>query len=299
MLHEDEWSQPAAQLTITDIVDAEKAARIFGEDHCKEPILFFPLSTLRFVVARVQAHFRDVDAPPWQDLLAHLRRRAALLLTFPFDRETLDVDAWTKPHEELYVASFAAVHELMSVFDAMETELQRPPDEPTWCDEEHEDNEATLDHIVDFVMNKCQGDRLPSLLLLEVAEEHVCVGQREAFFGRKPDVQAPTSLAVIHEFGGRELARRVQDTINKPIAELRNTSTMVHHVRGVCCAYLAKQKHQPVPRVQYSVRHRAWRCEGGDGGDGLFHRSGEAALACFLRRQWPPALLATCSSCSH
>lgn len=291
MQNEVTWRHQQEQKTARDLLGDTNADTFLGGGAAtREPVVFVSLRDLRFLLAKIQRHVNA--AAQWAPLLEHLKRRAAILTAFAFPRETMDVPEWTTAvNNDLYVTNLAAAYELAITFDALDREFDADTaltGHLELCRRRH-DSVETLNRIGSHVLHKVHGDQLATMYATDYAEAHVRIGWREMFAGRQSQHSNPSSLRLVNEFAGRELANKIRKHTDRPLLDIfRSAIQKCPILSAVLCRYYATQCRLPVPRLRFAVASKAWyTVEGDTDAPQALHATVEDALACFVRRRWP------------
>lgn len=258
MLNEASWRPQSQQRTLADAVKDE-AHRAFFEDHwTDEPILFWSQSQIMAVLAVVQMHWRDASAPDFAPLLALMRQRFALLLTFEFDDCTLDMKKYrclarSGKQRKTYCANTHFLFDVAAVLMSMDRELHADRSDVVPFDVEPYDT-GKLEALVKRVLWKMHGDALPQWYADVFTADHVRVGQAAAFARNERrgtddgGVASQTNLAVIRWSCGGEFARKVQIASQRPLREVYAEAPLQPSLVMATCAYYASQRGYADPR---------------------------------------------------
>jgi len=139
-----------------------------------------------------------------------LERRMSILITFPFDVETFNLDKYRQKNGGDYMGNLALVYDCFAMFssfykDATIYETLSPHLEPV----KEPISEEKASDFLEKLMNNVQGDSLCIQYQKQFIESRVRIGDRLIFNRRRTEVVGPTHMEVITECNGVERAKIV------------------------------------------------------------------------------------------
>ena len=207
-MYEPSWRETSSHLQITDIAP-HWVQDGFVKDP-KEPLLFLSCAQSLRILQKIQQYWykKQYDPTKLYTILKWIERRMSLLITFPFEKDTFDLEQYRQKHKDGYMANMALIWDCHAYFQSMYLDfdffrsLDFLPDAPVY-------NEEPAQAFLINVINNIQGDTLCISYQKQYCEEQVRIGNRLIFKRRRSEVVAPTDMEIITEICGMEYSKIV------------------------------------------------------------------------------------------
>jgi hypothetical protein len=257
--HEPSWRNTDTHVKLQEVIQAPVLP-----SHA-DPILFWSQQTILEMTTAVQqhwyTHYWNIDTV--SEFLKWLERRLSLLITFPFDGDTMNVQQYRQKHADGFMTNIHFIWDMHAFFleayrdcrtcrHIMETTELVPPNDM--------DGTKTRSFLLHTLTN-IQGDSLINIYQQHYVEAHVRLGHRWIFRRRRPDVLSPRDMDIIQECCGREYSQLVHHETEKRLIEfMEDPSLKVQDVLlMVVQDYFAMQTVH-FPFLSSSVVHRFRSC---------------------------------------
>ena len=117
--HEPSWRETSKHLRLQDI-----ASPWIEQDFIEEsphPILFMDVASVLKILHTIQRSWRDRHfiAGLVQDVIKWCERRISILITYPFDDETFNIDRYRQKHGKDYLGNLALVFDSYALISSM------------------------------------------------------------------------------------------------------------------------------------------------------------------------------------
>ena len=252
--HEPSWRETDAHLKLRDI----SQAAILDDEI--DPILFCSCSKIHGIIERIQQHWytHAWDVHDVCELIKWLERRVSLLITFPFDEETMDLPQYRQKHRDGFLTNMAYIWDMHAFFLSVYRDIRRYhalQEVDRRKAPQHDATKATA--FLHNVINNIQGDSLCISFQKLYVEAQVRVGHATVAHGRRPEVVTLRAMDIIQECCGIEYSREVHKNADVRLLDILDKPTDV--LLLVCYEYFAQQKYT-LPWMQSSVVHRFKEC---------------------------------------
>ena len=240
--HEPSWRDTHTHLRLQDI-----APQWIKDDFLEEsphPLLFMDVASILKVVHTIQRHWRSrhFNAGLLEQVLKWCERRLSLLITYPFDVETFNIERYRQKHGNDYLGNLALVFDSYALLSSMYRDLHRFHQYKDMLVEAAELDETKAIAWMENLMDKTQGDSLVIQYQMTYTELEVRLGEDLIFARRRTEVMRPGPMDVITECQGIDRAKVVHKDADVRLLEVYKEPARHESMWLVCVDYYFGQK---------------------------------------------------------